>query len=119
MLDLKDKELEGFSYRLKTITTSQQKDIEKLNEEYRQKIAELNAECQKKGEIIESKALEMRWMATEFETSENNLKDQGIKLQNLENDNNQLRQANKQYIEENEQMLRLIHQLQSEMHHIH
>ncbi|KAI8378564.1 hypothetical protein BD560DRAFT_325027 [Blakeslea trispora] len=106
MLDLKDKELEGFSYRLKTITTSQQKDMEKLNEEYRQKIAELTAECQKKEEVIKSKTLEIRYMSTDVETSENNLKDQGIKLQNLENDNNQLRQANKQYIEENEQMLR-------------
>lgn len=67
---MKDKELEGFSYRLKTVTTSQQKDVEKLNEDYRQKLTKLDAECQKKEESLKSKALEMRWMAAEFESSE-------------------------------------------------
>lgn len=70
LLDLKDKEIEGFSYRLKTVTTSQQKDIEKLSEDYRQKLNSLDAECQKKEESLKSKALEMRWMAAEFESSE-------------------------------------------------
>ena len=70
LLDLKDKELEGFSYRLKTVTTSQQKDLEKINEEHRQKLTNLDAECQKKEESLKSKALEMRWMAAEFESSE-------------------------------------------------
>lgn len=69
-MDLKDKEIEGFSYRLKTVTTSQQKDIEKLNEDYRQNLSSLDAECQKKEESLKSKALEMRWMAAEFESSE-------------------------------------------------
>ncbi|KAI9245140.1 hypothetical protein EDC94DRAFT_571959 [Helicostylum pulchrum] len=118
LLDLKDKELEGFSYRLKTVTTSQQKDLERLSEDYRQKFSSIDLECQKKEESLKSKALEMRWMAAEFESSEAKLKDQGTKLQNLENDNNKLRQNVEQYKEENEQMLRLIHQLQSEMHHI-
>lgn len=67
---MKDRELEGFSYRLKTLTTSQQKDIEKLNDENKQKVTELEAECQKKEEILKSKSLEMRWMAAEFESSE-------------------------------------------------
>lgn len=70
MLDLKDKELEGFSYRLKTVTTSQQKDLERLSEDYRQKFSSLDLECQKKEESLKSKALEMRWMAAEFESSE-------------------------------------------------
>jgi hypothetical protein len=70
LLDMKDKELEGFAYRLKTVTTAQQKDIEKLNEDYKQKLANLDAECQKKEESLKSKELEMRWMAAEFESSE-------------------------------------------------
>lgn len=70
MLDLKDKELEGFSYRLKTVTTSQQKDLERLSDDYRQKFSSLDLECQKKEESLKSKALEMRWMAAEFESSE-------------------------------------------------
>ncbi|ORE11386.1 hypothetical protein BCV72DRAFT_197768 [Rhizopus microsporus var. microsporus] len=106
LLDLKDKEIEGFAYRLKTITATQQKDIEKLNEEYKQKMSALESECQKKDESLKSKALEMRWMAAEFESSEAKLKDQSTKLQNLENDNNQLRIALHQQQEENKQMLR-------------
>lgn len=70
LLDLKDKELEGFSYRLKTVTTSQQKDIEKLNHDYQQKLAALDAECQKKEENLNSKTLELRWSTAEFESSE-------------------------------------------------
>lgn len=70
LLDLKDKEIEGFAYRLKTITATQQKDIDKLNEEYKQKMSALESECQKKDESLKSKALEMRWMAAEFESSE-------------------------------------------------
>ncbi|KAI7906879.1 uncharacterized protein BX663DRAFT_572798 [Cokeromyces recurvatus] len=111
LLDLKDKELESFSYRLKTVTASQQKDIEKLNEEYKQKLLTLDDECQKKEEVLKSKELEMRWMTAEFESSEAKLKDQGIKLQNLENDNGKLRQAIQQYKEENEQMLRQVYYL--------
>lgn len=67
---MKDKELEGFSYRLKTVTTSQQKDLERLSEDYRQKFSSIDLECQKKEESLKSKALEMRWMAAEFESSE-------------------------------------------------
>jgi hypothetical protein len=70
LLDLKDKELEGFSYRLKTVTTSQQKDLEKLNHDYQQKLAALDAECQKKEEGLNSKTLELRWSTAEFESSE-------------------------------------------------
>lgn len=70
LLDLKDRELESFAYRLKTLTTSQQKDIEKLNDENKEKLTELEAECQKKDEVLKSKSLEMRWMAAEFESSE-------------------------------------------------
>lgn len=70
LLDIKDRELESFSYRLKTVTTSKQKDLAKANESHKQKLADLEAECQKKEETIKSKALEMRWMAAEFESSE-------------------------------------------------
>lgn len=70
LLDLKDRELEGFSYRLKTVTTSQQKDMEKLNHDYQQKLAALDAECQKKEENLNSKTLELRWSTAEFESSE-------------------------------------------------
>jgi hypothetical protein len=67
LLDLKDKEIESFAYRLKTVTASQQKDIEKLNEDFKQKMANLEAECQDKEEAIKSKTLEMKWMAAESE----------------------------------------------------
>lgn len=70
LLDLKDKELESFAYRLKTVTTAQQKDIEKINEDYKQKLNNLDSECQKKEESLKSKELEMRWMTAESESSE-------------------------------------------------
>lgn len=77
---MKDKELEGFSYRLKTVTTSQQKDLERLSEDYRQKFSSIDLECQKKEESLKSKALEMRWMAAEFESSEVTKKKSKIKF---------------------------------------
>lgn len=70
LLDIKDRELEGFAYRLKTLTTSQQKDMEKINDGHKSRIADLEKECQKKEESLKSKALEMRWMEAEFESSE-------------------------------------------------
>lgn len=70
MLDLKDKELEEFAYRLKTVNASQNKDMENLNEEFKQKIASLEAECQAKEDSLKSKVLEMRWMTAEFESTE-------------------------------------------------
>ncbi|KAI8638150.1 hypothetical protein BD408DRAFT_453794 [Parasitella parasitica] len=106
LLDLKDKELESFSYRLKTVTTSQHKDLEKLTHDYQQKLAVLDAECQRKEENLNSKTLELRWSTAEFESSETKLKDQGAKLQKLENENQHLHQKVQQCQEENAQMLR-------------
>lgn len=70
LLDTKDSELESFAYRLKTLTASQQKELQKLSDIHKQKLANLMAENQKKEESLKSKALEMRWMAAEFEGSE-------------------------------------------------
>lgn len=44
--------------------------MEKLNHDYQQKLAALDAECQKKEENLNSKTLELRWSSAEFESSE-------------------------------------------------
>lgn len=74
LLDAKDKELEEFSYRLKTMTASQNKDVQDMVEDYKARISSLEAECQTKEDSLKSKALEMRWMSAEFESTEVEIK---------------------------------------------
>ncbi|KAI8978500.1 hypothetical protein BDB01DRAFT_726458 [Pilobolus umbonatus] len=108
LLDIKDREIEGFSYRLKTITTTQQKDLERLNEEHKEKMAKVEKECQLKEETLKNKALEVRWMTADMESAEEKLKSQEAQIQQKENENNQLQKRNLQLKEENEQMLRQV-----------
>lgn len=70
LLDMKDKELEDFSYRLRTVTSTQQKDLEKLHQSHRAKVAELEEIGRKREEELKSKAMEMRWLEVEVEGNE-------------------------------------------------
>lgn len=74
LLDLKDKEIEGFAYRLKTVTASQQKDIEKLNDDFRQRFNILESECKAKEEVIRAKGHQIELITAEFEGSEVSVK---------------------------------------------
>lgn len=70
LLDMKDKELEEYSYRLRSMTSSHQKDIENLHQTQRNKIAELEAENRKREEELKSKEMEMRWLESDAEAHE-------------------------------------------------
>ncbi|OAD68024.1 hypothetical protein PHYBLDRAFT_160202 [Phycomyces blakesleeanus NRRL 1555(-)] len=115
LLDLKDKELEDFSYRLKTVTSAQQKDLEKLHQAHRLKVSALEDEGQKREEELKSKAMELRWMETDVEGYETKLKEQDNKVHALESDNDQLQLQVERLRQENEHILSLLDRLQLEM----
>lgn len=70
LLDMKDKELEEYSYRLRSLTSSHHKDLESLHQAQRTKIAELEAENRKREEELKSKDMEMRWLESDAEAHE-------------------------------------------------
>ncbi|KAI8874749.1 hypothetical protein K501DRAFT_216795 [Backusella circina FSU 941] len=109
LLDMKDLELEELSYRLKTMTGNELKEAEKIQQELKARIVQLEEEAN-------SKELEMRWLESDSEQNETKLKQQDMIVHNLEDNNNRLERKVMRFKEENDQMLRLIHQLQSEMH---
>ena len=70
LLDMKDKELEDFSYRLRTVTSAQQKDLEKLHQAHRAKIAEMEEINRSLGDKHNGVAMELRWANQENNDNE-------------------------------------------------
>ncbi|KAG2194835.1 hypothetical protein INT47_007897, partial [Mucor saturninus] len=104
LLDMKDKELNDLSYKMKSkrgSSTETSRESKKLEQDLRNQLYTLE-------EDIKSKSLEMRWLESDSEQNETKLKEQGILIHNLQLSNSKLENSIQQFKDENDQMLRQV-----------
>ncbi|GAA5798849.1 hypothetical protein HPULCUR_004255 [Helicostylum pulchrum] len=109
VVDCKDRELEDYAYRVKALVAAKQKEVEKIHVETTSTIDqyERNIEgYEKKMKEYETKYQKLQDNVTHWETLTNN--NQAI-IQDMNTDCASHR-------DENEQLIRLVNQLQSELH---
>ncbi|CAO3645302.1 unnamed protein product [Mucor fragilis] len=109
VVDTKDRELEDYAYRVKALVAAKQKDIEKLQVETNNTIDNYERDI----EGYEAKIVE-------YEKECNKLQDRVTHWETISNNNNALLQDMKRgctaHVDENAQLIRLVNQLQSEIH---
>ncbi|GAN10985.1 hypothetical protein MAM1_0442c10536 [Mucor ambiguus] len=109
VVDTKDRELEDYAYRVKALVAAKQKDIEKLQVETNNTIDKYERDI----EGYEAKIVE-------YEKECNKLQDRVTHWETISNNNNALLQDMKKgctaHVDENAQLIRLVNQLQSEIH---
>ncbi|KAL0084459.1 hypothetical protein J3Q64DRAFT_1132854 [Phycomyces blakesleeanus] len=69
MLDLKDKELDSFSHRLRTIKTAHQKTLETLTETHQSDKANAEEQASRRDRELKSIIAEMRFIEKEMSIS--------------------------------------------------
>ncbi|CAO3594167.1 unnamed protein product [Absidia cylindrospora] len=118
LLDVKDEEVNNVSYRLKTVTSSRQKDIDKQQDKQHGKIYSLEEQRQRLMDSYTAKA-------NSYDIIENTshaLKDKftrcKVQLDQMTKENQDTKVKVDTYKEENNKLLLKIHQLQSKMHQI-
>ncbi|KAI8329953.1 hypothetical protein BC941DRAFT_441717 [Chlamydoabsidia padenii] len=119
LVQLKDLELQEFSRRLNQMTSDQKLALASQQKEHVDQVQALQQEIQQWQEKLKSKDMEMGWLETDVEGYETKIKEQHDNIVIMEQENQKLHHQVDQYKDENEQMLRLIHQLQGEMHSLH
>lgn len=109
VVDTKDQELEDYAYRVKALVASKQKEIEKLN-------AETNSTIDK----YERDILGYESKIIEYEKQSSKLQDKITHWETLAHNNEALIEDMKKgcvaHRDENDQLIRLVNQLQSELH---
>ncbi|KAI8096072.1 hypothetical protein BDF21DRAFT_458312 [Thamnidium elegans] len=109
VVDCKDRELEDYAYRVKALVASKQKEVEKIHVETTSTIDQYERN-------IEGYEKKMK----EYETKYQKLQDNVTHWETLTNNNQAIIQDMKRdcvsHRDENEQLIRLVNQLQSELH---
>jgi hypothetical protein len=109
VVDSKEKELEDYSYRVKALVASKQKELDKMRTEGSQKEGERQEEVNRyehKIKGMESKVNKLETNVHHWMTISNNKE---VLLQDMKKDCNS-------HVDENQQLVRLVDQLQNELH---
>ncbi|SAM00024.1 hypothetical protein [Absidia glauca] len=118
LLDVKDDEINNVSYRLKTVTSSRQKDINNLQTKQRGKVHSLEEQQKQVKDALATRTAAYDRLATQQQALKVNF-DQGAQnVAALTREKQEMQSTVATYKAENTHLLQTIHQLQSKMHKI-
>ncbi|KAI8330313.1 hypothetical protein BC941DRAFT_475647 [Chlamydoabsidia padenii] len=110
LVDLKDQELEAYAYRVKSINVARQKEIESCRAEFNNRIHYLEHQIEGYEATIHNNNDKLKTLQTQLDQLEQQTKQDQHAIQILTRERGSLR-------DENDQLIRLVNQLQSELHH--
>ncbi|ORZ24161.1 hypothetical protein BCR42DRAFT_446132 [Absidia repens] len=118
LLDVKDEEVNNVSYRLKTVTSARQKDIDKRQDKQHGKISSLEQQRQHLMDSYTAKANSYSIIETTSHALKDKIARSEVQLDQMTKENQDTKAKVDTYKEENNKLLLNIHQLQSKMHKI-
>ncbi|ORX52464.1 hypothetical protein DM01DRAFT_1336836 [Hesseltinella vesiculosa] len=116
LLDTKDDEMHNLSYRLKTVTATRQKDINKLQVKQQQQKQTLKDYCQRVKDSLDVQTQAYQSLETKRQDLETSYIDGQRQWKQLQQDKKQVQDQLLHFQRENRRLIETIQQLQSSMH---